>query len=135
MPVDEIEYIVTVKPQLNEVKIGVPGPAGVAGPPGSGTGNSEIEIVGNSWVPDGGTSYAAGNQKFSTSGILWICSASGTPGTWFKISGFMLYVETQYLYPSSQTYPSGQTFPFALYQYSPYPSIDVYPSINMYPGS
>jgi hypothetical protein len=110
MAVDEVEYLVTVRPQPNQVTVSSPGPPG---PPGTGGGGSaNLEIVDAGWQPSYAETYAPGDMRFAEDGVLWICFIGGSPGGWYSIEGFELWTPAGG-YPSINTFPSSGTFPIA----------------------
>lgn len=110
MAVDEVEYLVTVKPTRNEVVVGTPGPPG---PPGTGGGGgTSIVIVDPGWQPSYAETYVAGDMRFAEDGVLWICFVAGSPGAWYSIAGFELWTPAGG-FPSVNTFPSLNTFPIA----------------------
>jgi hypothetical protein len=106
MPVDEVEAIITVRPQNTEVVIAVPGPAGTGG-----GGSASMTLVSPGWIPSYSETYVAGEQYFETDGTLWICIVSGSPGSWYKISGFTAW--NAIVIPSPDTIPADTLFPIA----------------------
>ncbi|MDP3940627.1 MAG: hypothetical protein Q8R92_21140 [Deltaproteobacteria bacterium] len=53
-------------------------------PAGSG---QSVMHTGNAPGPPGTGTWRKGNQSVDSDGVLWICTASGSPGTWARVAG------------------------------------------------
>jgi hypothetical protein len=88
--VDLIEVTTDIT-DVEVVEVFTPGVQGPAGPGGGGGGGGDFQFQADPmWTPAGTGPNTAGALRLRSDGKLFLCSASGTPGEWWEISGFTL---------------------------------------------